>query len=57
MRIELHRASDLSFRETRDISTLEDLLAIAEEFDSDVIIGKPPSEGPSHVWIYDDYIE
>jgi hypothetical protein len=59
MRAELTKASCLDFKEFREVATLDDLLAIMEEFCAELIVGRAGSaqDHEIQITIYDYYVE
>ena len=52
----IKKASDWNFEQTREINTLEELLALTVEFKTDDLIVSKRNQG-IQVRIYDDYVE
>lgn len=58
MKFKIGKASNLSFEEVREISTLEELLDLISEFDSGIVVHEPMAGLPGNrITIYDDYLE
>lgn len=63
MKVRILKISDWSFKEIRNGQTAEDILNLMSEFNSAIIINRPPTFDDSvqdcdyDVTIYDDYVE
>lgn len=54
----IRKVSDYKFREQREVGTLDELLALMDEFGEDLIVKRERSgDGALDVIIYDDYYE
>ena len=51
MKFRLEKASDWGFEKEVEINTLEELMALVEEYGEDLVINK------ERIIIYDDYLE
>ena len=60
MRFCIGKGSDFNFEEIREITTLEDLLALISEFGDDIIVGKKfgivDEPYDYRITIYDSYL-
>jgi hypothetical protein len=54
-RFKIDKASDWKYQELRQIDTLEELLALLEEFGHAIVVAKFGDE--YFITIYDDYLE
>jgi hypothetical protein len=59
MRVKLLRASDSKWEEYRDIQKLDDLIAIIDEFGTDLIVSLAyrDDDAELELQIYDDHVE
>jgi hypothetical protein len=61
MKFKLTRGSSWEWSETREINTLEELLALMEEFGHDLVVSHKFGIGEEdyayRITIYDDYLE
>lgn len=58
MKVKIKKASNILFSETREVSTLEELLAIDVEFgENSIVVSHDPRSKEVYVTIYDDYLE
>lgn len=57
MKIIIKSAGNPYYKKEGEITTLEDLLKISEEYGHALVISKPVEKEPIIITIYDDYLE